>query len=310
MPQSVVAVNGVVVVANANKLYSLGEQETEVDIAPSSVPQTETLNFIDHLQASPNKTFVVGINHFDKTVVAYNYKTLEVLAKKCFAKRPSSIAFVDDQTILVADKFGDLYRTDLFKEDDAEERKPVLGHVSMLLSVVVAGDKIITADRDEHIRISDLQRPYIIDAFLFGHTNYVWCLCLVENWLLSGGGDSWISLWSLDKNEEVTRFDLHKAIELDEYNVSHIEKYQDDVLVVIEGTSKIIRISVPDMNLVETYDLPDKIVDLAVDGASVYIAFPNSVGVTDFKQTKILKEFPESSVQILQQHKTRKRGEH
>ncbi|PWW77730.1 hypothetical protein C7212DRAFT_90045, partial [Tuber magnatum] len=86
--------------------------------------------------------------------------------------------------------------------------KLLLGHVSMLtdlLSVTTTtaqeGQKrkyIITADRDEHIRVSRYPQSWVIEGFCLGHTAFVSKL-LVPRWapqeVLSGGGDAWLGRW-------------------------------------------------------------------------------------------------------------------
>lgn len=77
----------------------------------------------------------------------------------------------------------------------------LLGHVSMLTDVVYAKANersyIITADRDEHIRISRGQpQAHIIEGFCFGHEAFVSRLCLTQSGLLvSGGGDDHLLVW-------------------------------------------------------------------------------------------------------------------
>lgn len=77
----------------------------------------------------------------------------------------------------------------------------LLGHVSMLTDIVstkVDGRSyIITADRDEHIRISRGQpQAHIVEGFCFGHESFVSRLCLTNSGqLISGGGDDHIYVW-------------------------------------------------------------------------------------------------------------------
>lgn len=92
------------------------------------------------------------------------------------------------------------------KEPLKFEHKLLLGHVSMLTDVVSAThkvdgkqrDHIITADRDEHVRISrGPPQSHIIEDFCLGHTEFVSKLCLIPgtDMLVSGGGDDWLGIW-------------------------------------------------------------------------------------------------------------------
>lgn len=92
------------------------------------------------------------------------------------------------------------------KEVLAFEHKLLLGHVSMLTDATFAVREadgksrgyIITADRDEHIRISRAApQSHIIEGFCMGHTEFVSKVCLVPStdFLVSGGGDNWIGVW-------------------------------------------------------------------------------------------------------------------
>lgn len=188
-------------------------------------------------------------------------------------KRPCSIALTpDNQTILSADKFGDVYAlpllpaaadqptppstsapptpaplsrsstpsgAQLFKPQatpltvhtrrnlkalanqkiSLQLNKPstpdlplpsstsilLLGHVSMLTAVLVAThpstgrDYILTADRDEHIRVSrGPSQAHVIEAFCLGHEDFVSRLCVPAaqpHLLLSGGGDDDVLVW-------------------------------------------------------------------------------------------------------------------
>jgi tRNA (guanine-N(7)-)-methyltransferase subunit TRM82 len=77
----------------------------------------------------------------------------------------------------------------------------LLGHVSMLTDLAIAKVEnrsyIITADRDEHIRISrGLPQAHVIEGFCFGHEEFVSRLCVTRSGLLvSGGGDAYILVW-------------------------------------------------------------------------------------------------------------------
>lgn len=91
------------------------------------------------------------------------------------------------------------------------ERTLLLGHVSLLTAVALGHDAqgrpyIITADRDEHIRVSrgTVEQAHVTEAFCMGHGEFVNRLCIPDggagagmgNLLVSGGGDSDLFVWN------------------------------------------------------------------------------------------------------------------
>lgn len=179
-------------------------------------------------------------------------------------KRPCAIDILpDNQTVIVGDKFGDVYSLPLLlraKQSHHEtvetEKKPerryaptatektvhskanlkaleeqrkqaekgavlktkephdfghelLLGHVSMLTDLVVAKREtedgvartyIITADRDEHIRVSrGPPQSYITEGYCLGHSKFVSKLCVLTpsfpELLVSGGSDHELRVW-------------------------------------------------------------------------------------------------------------------
>lgn len=92
------------------------------------------------------------------------------------------------------------------KESLNFEHKLLLGHVSMLTDMVYAQrvvddqrrDCIITADRDEHIRVTrGPPQSHIIEGYCLGHKEFVSKLCLIPgtDLLVSGGGDDFLAVW-------------------------------------------------------------------------------------------------------------------
>jgi tRNA (guanine-N(7)-)-methyltransferase subunit TRM82 len=193
-------------------------------------------------------------------------------------KRPCAIAITtDDQTIICADKFGDVYSLplvpsllDISNMGQAEEKylthsvaakpfisaandltihtarnrkalqnqmrqnqklpektepkfehKLLLGHVSMLTDLVVAERQsrnyIITADRDEHIRVSrGIPQAHIIENYCLGHEDFITRLCLPTPFpelLLSGGGDDAIYVWDFLSGRVLFRGSLRPHVE-------------------------------------------------------------------------------------------------
>ncbi|KAK4151967.1 hypothetical protein C8A00DRAFT_44929 [Chaetomidium leptoderma] len=85
------------------------------------------------------------------------------------------------------------------------EHTLLLGHVSMLTAICIgttsgSREYIITADRDEHIRVSrGMPQAHVIEGFCLGHEDFVSRLCVAPGGkariLISGGGDDDLFVW-------------------------------------------------------------------------------------------------------------------
>ncbi|KAL4808666.1 hypothetical protein BDV18DRAFT_132873 [Aspergillus unguis] len=104
------------------------------------------------------------------------------------------------------------------KAKNKDSEKPVfehdllLGHVSLLTDVAFASlpspdpsaikrrNYIISADRDEHIRVSrGRPQAHVIENNCLGHTSFISKLCVPEwapEYLVSGGGDPHLLVWN------------------------------------------------------------------------------------------------------------------
>jgi tRNA (guanine-N(7)-)-methyltransferase subunit TRM82 len=123
----------------------------------------------------------------------------------------------------------------------------LLGHVSMLTDVafIATGrhpssdnnlekrpsrSYILTADRDEHIRVSrGPPQAHIIEGYCLGHTEFVSKLCAYDDeLLLSGGGDNYIFVWNWRLCRFLKKIDLKTP--LDGYVSQDAAKSQGDDL--------------------------------------------------------------------------------
>lgn len=106
------------------------------------------------------------------------------------------------------------------------ERTLLLGHVSLLTAVALGHDAarrpyIITADRDEHIRVSrgTAEQAHVTEAFCMGHGEFVNRLCIPDgaddglgHLLVSGGGDPDLFVWSWLEGKLLARAPLLGAV--------------------------------------------------------------------------------------------------
>ncbi|XP_052530217.1 tRNA (guanine-N(7)-)-methyltransferase non-catalytic subunit WDR4 [Tympanuchus pallidicinctus] len=131
---------------------------------------------------------------------------------ECVSIRPvnrrctSLVITAAEDKILVADKSGDVYSYSI--TEPQAEGKFELGHLSMLLDAALSPDDryILTADRDEKIRVSLTKAPYNIVSYCLGHEEFVSRIFVVPNYpdlLLSASGDCTLRLWKYETGEEV-----------------------------------------------------------------------------------------------------------
>ena len=84
----------------------------------------------------------------------------------------------------------------------------LLGHVSLLTDIACASvphasgkprSYILTADRDEHVRVSrGIPQAHIIEGYCLGHTEFISKICIPPshpNLMVTGGGDDYLLLW-------------------------------------------------------------------------------------------------------------------
>lgn len=133
------------------------------------------------------------------------------------------------------------------------EHTLLLGHVSLLTDIKLAksGSRtyVVTADRDEHIRISrGIPQTHVIEEFCLGHGEFVSRICIPESRpeiMISGGGDEELYVWEWEKSLLVSKAQLKAKVQdfvgekLAKIALSGIwhtrQAGRDVVLVIVQG---------------------------------------------------------------------------
>jgi hypothetical protein len=102
------------------------------------------------------------------------------------------------------------------EDEDNTRRRVLVGHTASMLTAVrvVDENKLLTADRDEKIRISSFPDTHIIQGYLLGHEAFVSCFDVTASptdtassdspqLCVSGSGYGTIRLWDLGKCQEL-----------------------------------------------------------------------------------------------------------
>ncbi|KAL4898231.1 hypothetical protein BDV59DRAFT_1719 [Aspergillus ambiguus] len=142
------------------------------------------------------------------------------------------------------------------------EHQIILGHVSMLTDILYvslpvdsSSDRkrtyLLSADRDEHIRVSrGPPQAHIVENYCLGHTAFITQLCVPQwapEYLISGGGDNYLLVWRWTEGHILQKVPLVDA-ESDAtiavraiwaFRVSDAPDASGVILVAIEGSSQL-----------------------------------------------------------------------
>ncbi|OBA20262.1 hypothetical protein METBIDRAFT_43849 [Metschnikowia bicuspidata var. bicuspidata NRRL YB-4993] len=200
----------------------------EPKICPPGPGAPVIYNYLRCLALTRDEKHIIGTTDSDKAAVIFQIdytqeNCLSLIKRQVFPKRPCAVlTTIDDKSIILADKFGDVYE---IGNDDSEavpekDLVPILGHVSMLSDVLVAEHNnqqfVLTGDRDEHIKVTHYPLSYVVKHWLFGHHEFVSCMHLPsfnKDLLISGGGDDYLLLWDWWASKQLSRVELRDLIE-------------------------------------------------------------------------------------------------
>ncbi|KIJ55618.1 hypothetical protein M422DRAFT_240230 [Sphaerobolus stellatus SS14] len=186
---------------------------------------------------------VVTVND-DKKMYVWKVEGLELLSTRELPKKSTAVLLTspsssEPNTIIVADKFGDVFRypvtppptTSTTPSEPAQEKTGrestayhlnphgtlVFGHTSIITCMLFTldGKYVITTDRDEHIRVSRFPLGYVIERFCLGHRLYVSAISIPSfsaSTLISGGGDPDLYIWEWMSGKLTHRIPILDAV--------------------------------------------------------------------------------------------------
>ncbi|XP_037646126.1 tRNA (guanine-N(7)-)-methyltransferase non-catalytic subunit wdr4 [Sebastes umbrosus] len=176
---------------------------------------------------SPSGKLVALTDDTKRLVLFRCEPSWQCISIRWVVRRCTSLMFsrAEDE-LLASDKSGDVYSFSVVEPQREGELK--MGHLSMLLALSMSPDDkyIITADRDEKIRVSHLRSPYNIQSFCLGHQQFVSALLVppgLPHWLLSGSGDGTMKLWEYESGRKLQSLDLK---ELEETPSTEADKHK------------------------------------------------------------------------------------
>ena len=115
----------------------------------------------------------------------------------------------------------------------------MLTHI--VLTTLNGRDYIITADRDEHIRVSrGIPQTHVIEGFCLGHSEFVSRICVPSNrpqLLISGGGDDHLFLWEWESGNMISKADLKQFVSavMQEFGTGEESETSSEPKIAVSG---------------------------------------------------------------------------
>ncbi|VUZ53627.1 unnamed protein product [Hymenolepis diminuta] len=231
--------------------------------------------------SSSGKYFAFCDTNKSLYIFKFDGNTWNLSAKQSLAKKAGCIAFSpNEQSILLGEKSGYVFCIPISGSSsnkvNVEDQDEVLGHLSLLTSVVASSDGryIGTCDRDEKIRISRFSQPFVLESFCLGHTKPISDIAFLTNThLVSTATDGYIRLWNGLNGLELDALNLFahlKKTEVEDFLASRLVVVGSNILLGIRSHDCILSINLsPDFTKfgeVSGVDCPfdEKFVDCCV----------------------------------------------
>ncbi|GAX29554.1 tRNA (guanine-N(7)-)-methyltransferase subunit TRM82 [Fistulifera solaris] len=250
-------------------IVALGHQAIVMAIAADECSATplgdadETMIQAVALTQLPDGPMMYAVARSSKRLQIFRDKDLVV--SYATPKRVSSLCFAsvgDDQlsmtVVVVSDLAGDAiaYSVEEDPKDGKEDNKNqetkcrlLLGHTaSMLTKVLVHQNYIVTADRDEKIRVSYFPDTYRIHGYLLGHLAFVSSFDVHGNTCASTGGDRMIRMWDL-----VTCKELASISTVDDENATEQSIRPIPTSILWDGSGKYLAVIYDDAMYVDFF---------------------------------------------------------
>lgn len=207
-----------------------------------------------------------------KLLSVWNTMDWSLVENKTLAKHATNIVFTPKtNVIVVGDKKGDVY---------AFEEHPVriLGHSSMVLDICFTSDEkyIVTCDSDEKVRVSHYPNGKNILFYMMGHEAFVSGVCMLNNFILSGSGDTTLRLWDFKNGDLLDKLIVHAPIQsvVEIKDMAAIQLYNSKEVHLIKTEKIENKWSIKN---IKTIEFENNVLDLAAHDDQLWVIAGNSV---------------------------------
>ncbi|VDN22552.1 unnamed protein product [Cylicostephanus goldi] len=153
------------------------------------------------------------------------------------------------------------------------EGEPLTSTISMVLDVTITNDGrfLLSADRDEKIRVSRYPQAFVVQSFCLGHDAYVSSLAQSGTRVFSCGGDGVVHEWDIQNGQSIAH-----SVKLGDEPLRKLRilSVGESFEIVTVGGCTIFRLD-DKLNLIKSFKTPSEIMDMTIQDMKL-IAISNS----------------------------------
>ena len=255
-----------------------GDEVTELkDDKPTtggdSKPESKDVNHkgIDPLEIQcvaisrdADDTIWCAVSRYDKSLAIYRDSKVEVVHTTNKRSGCLTFAWKPVGMILAGDLVGD---ATAFPLTNNKKGRLLLGHTaSMLTGIRLVGDTLLTADRDEKVRVSSFPQTCIVRGYLLGHAAFLCSMDIATDDLcVTCGGDYSVRLWKL------STFTQLASVETEGLLPTQVSTDGERVAVIFHNSNTIHIYSLMTLELLQTLDSSAQPLGISLQDSDMFV---------------------------------------
>lgn len=228
----------------------------------------------------------------DKRIVFWSLENSEWKPIQSFlhAKKIMTVDFESDSNdVVFGDKFGDFFRLKNMTEPEI-----LFGHLAAVSSALMSNKRslLVSADRDEKIRITQFPKYWNISSFLFGHKRYISGLSFFnahETEIVSAGADGLVFLWDISNPDAPKKV---WSVQLPEGPINSIAVKGEGEIYVLRADEPAVVTRIMDGKIVDAVELhaDAQTVFTTPDGSLAFVDSKSHIRFLDEQQVRLAKD--------------------
>jgi len=214
-----------------------------------------------------------AVSRYGKSLSIYRNGELQVTHET--VKRAGCLAFAWITTtpttpsslgmVIAGDMVGDATAYPL--DQKPNHGRLLLGHTASILTEIrlINGDTLLTADRDEKVRLSNFPQTGIVKGYLLGHTAFISSMDTSKDLCVTCGGDMTVRLWNTSTLQPLAMTETNDLLP------TQVSTDGERVAVIFHNSNAIHVYSMEDLRLLQTIESSTQPLGVSLQDSTIYV---------------------------------------